>query len=146
MVRTIIKGRPRQLCRIQPSSTHYYSSVPHASQLNPHSPINSRSMSSYASTDAYQLLSTAEKQGPSEDALYDQQVQEVNRWWASPRYDGIKRPYSADAVVSKRGSLPQTYPSSLMAKKLFNLLKERAAQGEPVHTSTQYKPFRFDGW
>lgn len=56
-------------------------------------------------------------------------------WWASPRYKGIKRPYSAEDVVSKRGALQQTYPSSLMARKLFNLLEEKAAKGEPVHTS-----------
>ena len=86
-------------------------------------------------SDTYQLLSTAEKAGAAEDALFDQQVRDVQAWWNSPRYEGIKRPYSAEDVVSKRGSLQQTYPSSLMARKLFNLLNERAAAGEPVHTS-----------
>lgn len=86
-------------------------------------------------SDAYQLLSTSDKAGPAEDALYEQQVRDVEAWWNSPRYEGIKRPYSAEDVVSKRGSLQQTYPSSLMARKLFNLLNERAAAGEPVHTS-----------
>jgi isocitrate lyase len=85
--------------------------------------------------DSYQLLSTSEKAGSAEDALYEQQVKDVKKWWASPRYEGIKRPYTAEEVVSKRGSLQQTYPSSIMARKLFNLLKERGAQGEPVHTS-----------
>ncbi|KAJ6151565.1 hypothetical protein N7470_007162 [Penicillium chermesinum] len=56
------------------------------------------------------------------------------------RYEGIKRPYSAADVVSKRGSLQQTYPSSLMARKLFNLLNERAAAGEPVHTMGAIDP------
>ena len=86
-------------------------------------------------SDVYQLLSTSEKQGSLEDALYNQQVLDVKQWWATPRYEGIKRPYSAEDVVSKRGSLQQSYPSSLMARKLFNLLKERATKGEPVHTS-----------
>lgn len=85
--------------------------------------------------DAYQLLSTQQKAGEAEDALYDQQIRDVETWWSSPRYEGIKRPYSAADVVSKRGSLQQTYPSSLMARKLFNLLNERAAAGQPVHTS-----------
>lgn len=85
--------------------------------------------------DAYQLLSTSEKAGAAEDALYNQQVRDVQAWWKSPRYEGIKRPYSAEDVVSKRGALQQTYPSSLMARKLFNLLNERAAAGQPVHTS-----------
>lgn len=85
--------------------------------------------------DAYQLLSTEAKAGSSEEALFEQQVRDVQAWWDSPRYEGIKRTYSAEDVVSKRGSLQQTYPSSLMARKLFNLLNERAAAGQPVHTS-----------
>lgn len=86
-------------------------------------------------SDSFQLLSTTEKAGAAEDALYEQQVKDVETWWKSPRFEGIKRPYSAADVVSKRGTLQQTYPSSLMARKLFNLLNERAAEGKPVHTS-----------
>jgi Isocitrate lyase len=86
-------------------------------------------------SDAFQLLSTADKAGSAEDALFEQQIKDVEAWWSSPRYEGIKRSYSAADVVSKRGSLQQSYPSSLMARKLFNLLNERAAAGEPVHTS-----------
>ena len=41
-------------------------------------------------------------------------------------------------VVSKRGSQLQSYPSSVMARKLFDLVKEREAKGEPIHTSTSY--------
>lgn len=92
-------------------------------------------VSSALPTDSYQLLSTGDKAGAAEDALYEQQIKDVEAWWASPRFEGIKRPYSAADVVSKRGSLQQTYPSSLMARKLFNLLNERAAEGKPVHTS-----------
>ncbi len=74
--------------------------------------------------------------GSSEDATFEKEVDDVKRWWATPRWAGIKRPYTAEQVVSKRGSLPQTYPSSSMAIKLFHLLQKRAAAGEPVHTST----------
>lgn len=90
--------------------------------------------------DSYQLLSTADKAGAAEDALYEQQIKDVEAWWNSPRFEGIKRPYSAADVVSKRGSLQQSYPSSLMARKLFNLLNERAAENKPVHTSMFYFP------
>lgn len=86
-------------------------------------------------SDAYQLLSTPEKAGSFEDAFYEQQTRDVEVWWASERFDGVKRPYSAADIVSKRGSLQQAYPSSLMARKLFNLLNERAMEGLPVHTS-----------
>ena len=92
-------------------------------------------VSTALSSDSFQLLPEASKAGQAEDALFEEQVQAVKDWWASPRYKGIKRPYSAEDVVSKRGTLQQTYPSSLMARKLFNLLEERAAKGEPVHTS-----------
>jgi isocitrate lyase len=86
-------------------------------------------------SDSFQLLPEAEKAGAAEDALYEQQLKDVEAWWASPRYEGIKRPYSAADVVSKRGSQLQSYPSSVMARKLFNLIKEREASGEPIHTS-----------
>jgi isocitrate lyase len=86
-------------------------------------------------SDSFQLLPTAEKAGSAEDDLFSQQVADVIAWWSSPRFEGVKRPYSAEDVVSKRGGLQQTYASSLMARKLFNLLKEREAKGEPVHTS-----------
>lgn len=91
-------------------------------------------------SDSFQLLSSTEKVGDAEDQLFKQQVEEVEAWWKSPRYEGIKRPYSAADVVSKRGSLQQTYPSSIMARKLFNLLNERAAEGKPVHTMGAVDP------
>lgn len=99
------------------------------------SPTVQPPLSTTLPSDAFQLLSTADKAGSAEDALFEQQIKDVEAWWSSPRYEGIKRSYSAADVVSKRGSLQQSYPSSLMAQKLFNLLNERAAAGEPVHTS-----------
>ena len=91
-------------------------------------------------SDSFQLLPEAEKPGDAEDLLFQKQVEDVKQWWASDRYKGIKRPYSAEDVVSKRGTLQQTYPSSLMARKLFNLLNERAAAGLPVHTMGAIDP------
>lgn len=91
-------------------------------------------------SDAFQLLPEAEKAGAAEDALYEQQIKDVEAWWASPRFQGIKRPYTAADVVSKRGSQLQSYPSSLMARKLFNLVQERLATGEPIHTMGAIDP------
>lgn len=88
-----------------------------------------------APADAYQLLPEAQKAGQAEDALYEAQVKEIEEWWASPRYAGIRRPYSAADVASKRGTQLIKYPSSVMATKLFNLIREREAKGEPIHTS-----------
>ncbi|KAI5285557.1 hypothetical protein KEM55_000607, partial [Ascosphaera atra] len=71
---------------------------------------------------------------PSENVLYDAQIAQVKEWWSTPRFAGIKRPYTAEDVVSKRGTLGQTYPSSLMARKLWTLLEERSQAGKPIHT------------
>ncbi len=94
--------------------------------------------SHFLPADSYQVLPTNEKAGSAEDALFDQEIKDVNEWWATERYLGIKRPYSAEDVVSKRGTLQQSYPSSLMARKLFTLFQEKSAVGEPVHTSASY--------
>ncbi|QKX57168.1 uncharacterized protein TRUGW13939_04276 [Talaromyces rugulosus] len=97
-------------------------------------------VSTALSSDSFHLLSTAEQAGAAEDALFEKQIKDVEAWWQSPRYEGIKRPYSAADVVSKRGSLQQVYPSSIMARKLFNLLNKRAAEDEPVHTMGAIDP------
>lgn len=99
-----------------------------AGALNPFS-------ASVPAADAFQLLPESQKAGSAEDELYDAQIKEVEAWWSSPRYNGIKRPYSAADVVSKRGTQRISYPSSVMATKLFNLIKERGAKGDPIHTS-----------
>ena len=114
------------------SSTHS------ASSLSPVTPPLSTPLPS----DSYQLLSSSEKAGEAEDTLFSQQVKDVEAWWGSERYKGIKRPYTAEDVVSKRGTLQQSYPSSLMARKLFNLLNERAAEGKPVHTMGAIDPIQ----
>lgn len=137
MLRSVPRQLPRQLSRATAPSRFALRSFtcgyPRMSLPPVQAPV-----STTLPSDSFQLLSTAEKAGAAEDALYEQQIRDVEAWWSSPRYEGIKRPYSAADVVSKRGSLQQTYPSSLMARKLFNLLNERAAAGQPVHTSESW--------
>ena len=86
-------------------------------------------------SDSFQVLPEWQKAGVAQDALYEQQIKDVELWWESPRYEGIKRPYTAADVVSKRGTQQQNYPSSVMARKLFNLMQERQKKSEPIHTS-----------
>ena len=69
-----------------------------------------------------------------EENYYNEQIKEVQDWWDTPRFEGIKRPYTAEQVVKHRGTLPIQYPSSIQGIKLFNLLKERFKNKEPVHT------------
>jgi len=91
------------------------------------------------------MLSTHPPKPEEEDAIFAAEVEGVKRWWAEPRWKGITRPYSAEDVVSKRGTLKQHYPSSQTARKLFELLNERAAQELPVHTSIPSTPF-LEAW
>ncbi|KAG8528769.1 uncharacterized protein KY384_006457 [Bacidia gigantensis] len=91
-------------------------------------------------TDAYQLLPDLHKNGAAEDKVFNEQVDDLGKIWASPRYEGIKRHYKPEDVISKRGTLQQIYPSSLMARKLFKLLKEKAAAKLPIHTMGAIDP------
>lgn len=104
-------------------------------------PLDS-SIPSTAPSKSYQLLPEAQKAGAAEDALHQQQVEDVEAWWASPRFAGIKRDWTAADVVSKRGSLQQSYPSSVMARKLWNLVREREAAGAPIHTLGAIDPIQ----
>lgn len=141
------KQQQQLITLVRPTSHSIFARTPYKSNNTP----NSKHMSSTlapvqpplpfntSATDAFQLLPESEKPA-AEEAIYKAQIDQVKAWWASPRYEGIKRPYSAEDVVSKRGTLQQVYPSSLMARKLFNLLQERAAKGEPVHTMGAIDP------
>lgn len=135
MLRRAATTLPRRVAAARSANTctrHFSMTIQSMSVLKPlDNPI-----SAALSSDSFQLLPEAKKAGAAEDALYDQQIEDVEAWWATPRYEGIKRPYSAADIVSKRGSQLQTYPSSVMARKLFNLIKEKQAKGEPIHTST----------
>lgn len=105
-------------------------------------PAVSPPVTSSLPSDSFHVLPEQEKAGSPEDALYEQQIRDVEEWWSTSRYAGIKRPYTAADVVSKRGSLQQSYPSSLMARKLWNLIQEKLSAGEPIHTSERPTPWR----
>ena len=143
MYRSIVPRRPLRgpqiSVRVLPQSQIGFSSQA-SRQLSTARVMYQSSLSSKLPSDAFQLLSTHEKTGIAEDALFKEQVAKVQESWASPRYYGIKRTYSAGDVVSKSGTLQQAYPSSLMARKLFNLLKGRTEAGEPVHTMGAIDP------
>ncbi|KII86897.1 hypothetical protein PLICRDRAFT_700163 [Plicaturopsis crispa FD-325 SS-3] len=70
----------------------------------------------------------------NERAAFQAEVAQVEKWWKGDRYARVKRPYTAAQVVSKRGTIPISYPSDLQAKKLWSLLSKHAAAGTPSHT------------
>lgn len=61
------------------------------------------------------------------------------------RYAGLVRPYTAEQVVSKRGTLPISYPSDVLGKKLWAVLEQRFASGTPSHTYGAYVAGRAAG-
>lgn len=133
-------GRQRRTVGIITSKTLHPLSTTAVRMFSTSLPPVNPPVSSTLPTDSFQLLPSSSKAGKAEDALFAEQVKTVQAWWASPRYAGIKRPYTAEDVVTRRGTLQQTYPSSLMARKLFNLLEERAKEGMPVHTMGAIDP------
>ncbi|UZJ51749.1 hypothetical protein CBS101457_001069 [Exobasidium rhododendri] len=103
-----------------------------------------RTMSNVASTSIYAAPAALRMQPPSakeEADDFKRACDEVQRWFDSPRFKGIKRPYGPADVVSKRGSVPVQPPqSSLMADKLHSLLTHRFEERKPVHTMGAIDP------
>ncbi|EIW73409.1 hypothetical protein TREMEDRAFT_26472 [Tremella mesenterica DSM 1558] len=73
----------------------------------------------------------------SEQSVFNAEVKAVEAFQKQPRFSRTIRPYSAADVVSKRGTLPISYPSDVMAKKLFKIL-EAKARGEGGGCSITY--------
>ncbi|CAG8627623.1 10914_t:CDS:2, partial [Scutellospora calospora] len=69
-----------------------------------------------------------------EQAAFDYEVSEVKRWWKTERFRLIKRPYTAEQIVSKRSLLKQQYASDTQAKKLWTLLKLHQKNKTVSHT------------
>ncbi|CAG8595326.1 3502_t:CDS:2 [Paraglomus occultum] len=77
-----------------------------------------------------------------EQAAFDAEVADVKRWWKTDRFRLVKRPYSAEQVVSKRGSLKQSYASDTQAKKLWALLKQHQKNKTASHTFGALDPIQ----
>ncbi|KAK0554447.1 isocitrate lyase 1 [Tilletia horrida] len=69
-----------------------------------------------------------------EEKAFQQEVEAVKQWWKAPRFARVTRPYTAEQVVSKRGTLKQTYPSNEQGKKLWALLQAHDKAGTTSHT------------
>jgi isocitrate lyase len=103
---------------------------------------NTKAMSTGAST-SYQVpplpLETPSLQ--EETSQFEARVKNMEEFFTSPRFKGIKRPYTARDVTTKQGSLPVLpHPSSVLADKLFRLLGKAASEGKPVHTMGAIDP------
>lgn len=61
----------------------------------------------------------------SEQQRYEEEVKEVKQWWTDSRWRYTRRPYTAEQIVSKRGTIKIDYPSNQMSKKLWKLIEGR---------------------
>lgn len=77
-----------------------------------------------------------------EDARFEEEVKNTEKWFLSPRFAEIKRPYTARDVVEKRGSLPVVYPCDHQAKKLWDLLQKYAKEKKPLLTMGAIDPIQ----
>ncbi|CAR27073.1 hypothetical protein ZYGR_0I03470 [Zygosaccharomyces rouxii] len=79
----------------------------------------------------------------------DTQTAEIEKWWSHPRWSQTKRLYNARDIAAKSGTFPKNdYPSSIQAKKLYNVLEKHNEQGttartfgalDPVHVTQMAK-------
>lgn len=60
-----------------------------------------------------------------EDAAFAAEVAAVKQWWSDSRWRQTKRPFTAEQIVSKRGTIQINYPSNNQSKKLWNILEQR---------------------
>ncbi|KAK9695105.1 isocitrate lyase 1 [Basidiobolus ranarum] len=75
-----------------------------------------------------------------EQALFEEECAKVRQWWQSDRFARVTRPYSAESIVAKRGSLHIEYPSNVMAKKLWQIVSNRFVNGTTSHTFGSLDP------
>jgi isocitrate lyase len=66
----------------------------------------------------------------AEEQQYQNEVEEVKQWWNDSRWRYTRRPFTAEQIVQKRGTLKLTYPSNAQAKKMWNIVEGRFKVGQ----------------
>ena len=61
----------------------------------------------------------------SEQQQFEEEVKELKQWWNDSRWRYTRRPYTAESIVSKRGTIKIEYPSNQISKKLWNIVEQR---------------------
>ncbi len=62
-----------------------------------------------------------------------QQIEELNKEWTNPRWEGITRPYSAEEVVKLRGSVN---PECTLAQRRGETVASAARGGEKGYVNS----------
>lgn len=106
--------------------------------------ITPRYSSSSATTNAAPLFRLDPPTEAEEAADFAAQVDSISSWFASPRFAGLKRPYSAELVATKRGTQPISplHSSNISAQKLHAALSRAASKGLPLPTMGAIDPIQ----
>jgi isocitrate lyase len=69
------------------------------------------------------------------------EIDETARWFASPRFEGITRLYSARQVVEQRGTIPTDYTvARVAAEQFYDRLRQLFAERGQITTFGPYSP------
>jgi isocitrate lyase len=72
---------------------------------------------------------------------FEKEVEELRRWFATPRFQGIKRVYSAREVVEQRGTIRPDYAvARTAAEAFFARLRQLFEQKKCITTFGPYSP------
>jgi isocitrate lyase len=72
---------------------------------------------------------------------FEPEIGETERWFASPRFDGITRLYSARQVAEQRGTIPTDYTvARVAAGQFYDQLRQLFAERRPITTFGPYSP------
>ncbi|HEX9035278.1 MAG TPA: hypothetical protein VF834_25840, partial [Streptosporangiaceae bacterium] len=72
---------------------------------------------------------------------FEPEIGETARWFASPRFEGLTRLYSARQVVEQRGTIPADYTVARMAaEQFYDRLRQLFAERRQITTFGPYSP------
>ncbi|HEV2452085.1 MAG TPA: isocitrate lyase ICL2 [Streptosporangiaceae bacterium] len=85
--------------------------------------------------------SGTEVAGRATTSSFEAEISETERWFASPRFEGITRLYSARQVVEQRGTIPAGYTVAAVAAQQFHdRLRQLFAARKQITTFGPYSP------
>lgn len=70
----------------------------------------------------------------AEEKKYQEEVKAVQQWWSDSRWRYTKRPFTAEQIVQKRGSIQQHYANNEISKKLWAKLESNWKTGQASYT------------
>jgi isocitrate lyase len=85
--------------------------------------------------------SDSEVTGEPAMSSFESEIDDTERWFASPRFDGVTRLYSARQVVEQRGTIPTDYTVARMAAgQFYDRLRQLFAERKQITTFGPYSP------